>query len=530
MTHKRFSPLQPIIWTLFSALLLSLTWANELFIWGVGGLGFFAVAPFFIAIYMAKNLKWVFFYSLIWGIAITLLSRSWLYAFEDFGMVALGSVAVTIGVQTMMVGWVLYQGRLLKSWHRIFFGTAVWTGFEYLKTVGFLGDPWGLVAYTVHSFSWLTQVVDIAGVPALTFLVVLSNGVLVEFSLLRTGQESRTIAPLAGFFAGLLVTVATYGVIRYYTPMKGKTEVSLILAQQNMNSWQTGWIDMLSEHIRAVDSVARTTFKPDLIVSSETVLLGNHNDILTLGEFLPESRPFREFLRDHGVNQIYGGFRHTPEGHLHNSTLLLTPEGELLDSYDKRKLVPFAESIPFLHVPAFYWFMDEIVGYTGSYNVGTRATLFHTPLHSGETLYFTTPICFEDAFAPMAREFTLMGSQLFVNVTNDSWSQMLSSQMQHLVLARFRTIETRRAMVRATNSGMTVFMNVKGDIVQMLEPFENSALALTVPVYDGEITLYTHFGDWFAHLMLMIGAMYVLLVWQVQSKPIFLFNRLVYQK
>jgi apolipoprotein N-acyltransferase len=528
MAHKIFVHIQSVIWTLFSAFLLSLTLSNEFFLWGVGGLGFFALVPLFMIIYTTKSMKSVLVYSFIWGVAITFFSRSWLYAFEDFGMVTLVGVASIIGGQTAIVGWVLYQGRSLKPWHRMFFSVAVWTSLEYLKTVGFLGDPWGLVAYTVHSASWLTQIVDIAGVSALTFLVVLGNAVLVEIALRRIGEDVRQNYQLAGFFGLIFFTFMTYGIIRYHTPMVGQSEVSLILAQQNMNSWQTQWLEMLSKHMYAVDSVDRQ-FMPDLIVSSETVLLGDYKDILALGKFLPEHRPFREFLRDHGVNQLYGGFFRTDEGYSHNSTLLLSPEGELIESYHTRQLVPFAESIPFLDIPFVYWFMKEIVGYAGSYDVGKKATLFQTPLHSGEMLYFTTPICFEDAFASMAREFTLMGSQLFINLTNDSWSQMLSAQMQHLVLARFRTIETRRGMARATNSGMTVFIDVKGDIIEMLEPFETGALAITVPIYDGEITLYTRLGDWFAHLMLLLGALYVLLIWRTESKPIFLYNRLIYK-
>jgi apolipoprotein N-acyltransferase len=86
--------------------------------------------------------------------------------------------------------------------------------------------------------------------------------------------------------------------------------------------------------------------------------------------------------------------------------------------------------------------------------------------------------------------------------------------MQHLTMAVFRSVETRRSMVRSTSSGMTSAIDPNGRIIAMAEPFAQAWLVADVPVMT-RITLYTRFGDWLGVLFTASAA--VLLLFGVVS-------------
>ena len=118
---------------------------------------------------------------------------------------------------------------------------------------------------------------------------------------------------------------------------------------------------------------------------------------------------------------------------------------------------PFAEAIPLWEYEWFRKFMREVIGLESGWVMGSDITVFSLPLRSPgsgvRSIEFSTPICFEDAFADLCRQYFLKGADLLINLTNDSWSTKKSAQIQHWAIARFRAIENRRTLVRSTNSG-----------------------------------------------------------------------------
>jgi apolipoprotein N-acyltransferase len=118
---------------------------------------------------------------------------------------------------------------------------------------------------------------------------------------------------------------------------------------------------------------------------------------------------------------------------------------------------------------------------------------------------FSTPICFEDTFGYLCREFVARGAQVLVNMTNDAWSFSVPGAMQHMTMAVFRAVENRRSVVRSTNGGMTNIIDPNGRILRSLPPFTEGYLSGTVPVYTSTSTLYTRWGDWFPWVLLVVS-------------------------
>jgi apolipoprotein N-acyltransferase len=142
--------------------------------------------------------------------------------------------------------------------------------------------------------------------------------------------------------------------------------------------------------------------------------------------------------------------------------------------------------------------------------VGDEYRVFHLPLPDGGSLRFSTPICFEDVFPGLCRRFILKGAELLINMSNDSWSKTHSALTQHIAAAKFRAIENRRILVRATNAGVTSVIDPWGRVLAAVPTFRPDYLLARVPVYrQSDYAPYTIYGDWFAYV-LALAVIYLL--------------------
>jgi apolipoprotein N-acyltransferase len=160
--------------------------------------------------------------------------------------------------------------------------------------------------------------------------------------------------------------------------------------------------------------------------------------------------------------------------------------------------VPFTEYFPYeKQLPWVYQALKNAD--THFWKQGEDVTVF-----SVNGLKFSTPICFEDTFGYISRDFVQKGAEIIVNLTNDAWSGSLPAQMQHMAMAVFRAVENRRSLVRSTASGQTCGIDPSGRLLAMAEPFAEVQLTLEVPVVR-DITPYTRWGDFFAKIFTALG-------------------------
>jgi apolipoprotein N-acyltransferase len=206
-----------------------------------------------------------------------------------------------------------------------------------------------------------------------------------------------------------------------------------------------------------------------------------------------------------------------------NGYILLDNKGNLLDSYAKQHLVPIAESLPLGDTPFVRRFVNTILGGYPFWTQGRRDTIFSITNKAGQTINFSTPICYDDAFAQLARRQSLLGSEIFIVPSNDSWSARPYAAMQHLVAARFRAIETRRPMARAANAGITTLINQRGELKGTLTPFTTNALAVTAQLPNkAPTTLYMHYGDWPIGISLLVMLLVIIhqLLWPTTTQKL----------
>jgi apolipoprotein N-acyltransferase len=132
----------------------------------------------------------------------------------------------------------------------------------------------------------------------------------------------------------------------------------------------------------------------------------------------------------------------------------------------------------------------------GDFSSGNEFTIFKTPAGSIAAL-----ICFEDTLGNLTRKFFSHPNHppnLLVNLTNDGWFLRTCGAEQHLANAVLRAVENRRPLLRCGNTGVTGLIHPTGRIDRWMVPHREGFSTKPVAFIDGELTLYSRHGDWFA--------------------------------
>jgi apolipoprotein N-acyltransferase len=167
--------------------------------------------------------------------------------------------------------------------------------------------------------------------------------------------------------------------------------------------------------------------------------------------------------------------------------------------YRKTHLLPFGEYLPLQPFSGFV--LNKMNLRLGNFTPGA----INQPLLKAGGYPFITLICYEDVFGDLSIR-GLPDAAYLVNVTNDGWFGDSIEPHQHLQMARMRALETGRFLLRATNTGMTAVVSPKGEVINQVPLFQETALTGTITPMGG-MTPYAKWGD-----QPVVGAIVVLLL------------------
>jgi apolipoprotein N-acyltransferase len=183
--------------------------------------------------------------------------------------------------------------------------------------------------------------------------------------------------------------------------------------------------------------------------------------------------------------------------------------------YHKSKLVPGVEKMPF---PGFFSFLapvfSELGGSVGGFGWQDAPSVFYSQSGVG----VDPVICYESIWGDWVRRSVKQGAQFIAIITNDAWWGNTSGKDQHLQYAKLRAIENRRWVVRSANTGISGFINQRGDIVKQSKWWTRTALKQDINLND-DLTFYTKNGDIIAVLSSVIAVLLALLI------PYYKFNK-----
>ncbi len=572
-----------VFYSVFSGLLLALGIPNELFLLGNPFYAFIAIIPYYIAIKKTKNFKEAFLLGFVQAITTHLCSSFWLAYFKDFAIFTLGASAIGTGCIGGFIALFMYLPfsrsceiyRKLsvfackKPFHedpafRIVYFSVIYTLYEWVKSSGFLGYPWGTISSAMYRWHSFTQLAAITGTYGITFLTVMFDCIVVE--ALGSLILSLKVHPDYRFevFDSVLNAAKTFGILFAITIFWGNCEYNMnrvphktlttVMVQQNCDPWQVSSDSetiLKSEELsqKRLDELKKLEKDAQLIVWSEGALQRSLPGAYDTYEWEPEEWPLFDFIRQNNVPLLTGGiyrktfyrqtktkneegkitFENTASYKYYNIAALFDKEANFRGYYGKLHLVPFAESIPGIDNPIIQALFRKVVGISAGWTRGEQLTYFEIPCsyYSRDTLprvnninisipydvaqeyrqplvRICTPVCFDDAFTDVIRPLFLNGAELFVNLTDDSWSLKKSSEYQHFCIASYRAIEYRTTLVRSTNAGYSVVVNPAGKVIADQPLFEDSSLAYDVPIYKRVITPYARFGNWLPYTCIVI--------------------------
>lgn len=486
------------------------------------GMPIFAVFSLIPMFYVIDKTSWklIPLYGFLFGVGYLAIFNYWLSTFHALAIF----IAPTLkGLQLALLFPVLKAGYSFPKKGKVIIQSLVYVGYTYLAQLGFLGYPYGSLYSAFSTWLPLIQIASITGVWGISLLMVVpqcyiaslieqSNGIPIILSVLRDWKKII-------IYISVFVFVLIFGFfsISYWKNKTPDKIIKIATVQHNSDTWQGGY-SHYKENFETMRDLTLEAMKgnPDLVMWSETAFVPS----VAWHTKYPSSRLTSKLVDDFvsfGSNLKVPLVTGNPEGVIEDSSkpafdedgmwnridynsVILFYDGQLQESYRKQHLVPFTEYFPYGDIfPNFYeWLKAHDYHW---WLQGKESTVFE---YNGVS--FSTAICFEDIFGNLSRKFVLGGSNLLLNLSNDSWSKAVSAEMQHLNLGIFRAIENRKSIVRSTNSGMTCYVTSWGQVVNPIEPFTCNYQIYDVPIYDStKHTIYTKFGDYFGLSSLIIS-------------------------
>jgi len=174
--------------------------------------------------------------------------------------------------------------------------------------------------------------------------------------------------------------------------------------------------------------------------------------------------------------------------------------------YKKSKLVPGAESFPYNRL---LFFLKPIVDKLGGSTAGLATQKERAVLDGPQGLRVAPIICYESVFGEYHTGYIRAGAQIGAIITNDGWWDNTPGHKQHLRFASLRAIETRRDIARSANTGISAFINQRGDILQPTKYGETTAIRGTIRPND-RITFYVRWGDLVGRIAMFLAVIFIL--------------------
>ena len=331
-------------------------------------------------------------------------------------------------------------------------GGLLWAGLELARNFLLTGFPWLTLASALAPWpATLGAAAWIGGFGLSGMIAAIGHGL--GFARGKARLAAPCLAALC-LLPGLL-----------HDSVQPEDTASVSMIQGNIDQgvkWDKSRQDSILSTYLGLSRQAARQYAPDLLVWPETAMPFYFQDV---SEF---SAAVQNGIQQVGVPLLAGspaysvpGQPDAPQYVLHNRAYLLDATGMTVSWYDKEHLVPFGE-----YVPLGEWlpFITKLVPGQFEFHPGMNTA----PLRSGN-MAMGLLICYEAIFPELAQNRVEMGANILINISNDAWFGRSSAPLQHLHLAVIRAVEQNRAMVRATNTGISAFVDPDGSIRQPSE-------------------------------------------------------------
>ncbi len=484
-------------------------------------LAFVALVPWAIATRHADSSRARFAVDWICGAFFFVPTVIWL---ARIALAAFLPVAICAPLFVCLAGWIYRRlAGVLPSAVAL---PLAWLAGEVARGLPPQQFPWALLGYDVAPWLDLAGLAALGGPYLLTFLVASCSGAIVD--LLGLGGAPRRRLPL------LVVALAVAGgallgarLRRDVGPLAEGPLVACVqpnIPQDLKDAGRPTLQDVSRTILRLVANGAEAG--AELVVIPETLLppwLARNlpPDAILIGAGSPspltaelarlDERDFLQILRERTRSAwlATGALlfdRHAPgdpRPRPRNSALLFDPSGREVARYDKVHLVPGSEALPLPSGGLADSFRRALDPFTGEMMIdmapGDGARVFSMPSASGAEVRFAPTICYDNVFPDLFREAARAGAGFHLVLSNEGWFPDSHEMDAMLAYSAFRAIETRRAVLRCTNTGISCLVAPDGSLHSVLERngrrSEIEGVFLARPPIGSATTPYLSIGD-----------------------------------
>lgn len=409
---------------------------------------------------------------------------------------------------------------------------AFWLVFEYGHHQWELAWPWltlgNAFAQKPHWIQWY----EYTGTSGGTLWVWIANLLLfkalqkyLNHNAQNSSYKNILYTLLASLAIILLPIAASWQMYNHYAP-KG-TPIEAVAIQPNIDPWNEKFDEGTEDaQMQKFLELCEKTLTPNtqLVVFPETALpsfvwindLNTHFRVNQFRTFLRQKYPQTTLLTGVTLLQKYNkpnatstsrNFKNDPtySYDIFNSAILIDSSLHT-PFYHKSKLVPGSERMPY---PQLFKFLEPLAlnfgGMVGSHATQSTRTALCTPPTTKPSICAAAVICYESIFSEYVTNYITEGNaNLICIITNDGWWGNTDGYKQHLRFASLRAIENRRSIVRAANTGISCFVNQRGDLQQTTTWWQPAAIRQTIFLNE-EVTFYARYKDYISKIAFVVS-------------------------
>lgn len=489
-------------------------------------LAWVALVPLFLAIYVG-NVKYSILTAWVFGIITFAGLFNWMLEVRGYTWLHQAIIVSYLSVFFALFGLIIgLVSRRLGLIAAIFATPFIWVSLDYLRAkFFFLAFPYAWMAHTQHQNIVLIQFASLIGAYGVSFLVVTANAgiaavILALFQRLAGPRPTAVRPPLKRIAIVMtFVTLLSVGLALLYgqyvlSPGEAGKKIKLSVIQGNIPQ-EKKWDPHFAKEIMEIYTrltLAASKEMPALIAWPEAstpgyVFNAKRSRMVkriaalatrTNTHLLVGSSEYPKFYK-----VSHKGIRTS------NTAILFSPEGEILGQYSKIRLVPFGEFIPLEgKVP---WPEFIVPDQRTNYEIpGTEYEIFDL-----NGIKFSVSICWETHFPDLVREFARRGARFMLNIANEGRYGETAAPYQLLAMTVFRSVENRLPIARATNTGISCFIDQFGRVTGRVENQGKDIFVEGIStqeiVLPQERSFYTSYGYVFIYICLAICGLLIFL-------------------
>lgn len=422
--------------------------------------------------------------------------------------------------------WLYYRlSRYASKWVAYAGLISFWISMEYLHQTWDLAFPWMTLGNGFAASHQLIQWYEYTGIYGGSLWILISNILAFEaYQAFRTQKGYLKFRPLIVLGLVILIPVVS-SLIRYSGYEEKVLPVNVVTVQPNIDPYQKlGGIptaEQMRTLIRLSDSLAQPNTEyflwPETAIPSysEEERIRSNPEYVQIQDFLSKYKNgtlitgIESVKRYNGPQTISAKFDENSGIYYDNfNTAMQVENSANVQFYHKSKLVPGVEKMPFPNALAF---LKPVFAQLGGTVSGWGWQDKPAVMYAQSGIGVAPVICYESLWGDWIGESVKEGAQFIAIITNDGWWGNTSGKDQHLLYAKLRAIETRRWVVRSANTGISGFIDQKGDVIKQSKWWVPTALKADINL-NSDLTFYVKNGDLIAKLFCITAIFFALII------------------